>query len=65
MWTCVVVGTNLCVHRQLDVKGKEIIGVGIDKEAECAHVSNIVLQWQCFVGCCVSNIFVFHIPSNE
>jgi hypothetical protein len=43
---CTVVGTNLCVPRSLQVKGKGIRGLGrvTDKEAHTARPINIIFQ---------------------
>lgn len=47
-----VVGANLCVLRQFDVIGKEIIAVGslVDKETIAICTVNIIFQGQYFVS---------------
>jgi hypothetical protein len=48
-----VVGTNLCVPRPLEIKGKGIRGVGGVADKEAYSVRTIVSQRQFFVPRCL------------
>jgi hypothetical protein len=54
-----VVGTNLCVPRPLEVRGKGIRGVGgaADKEACTVQTVKGISQRQYFVARCLKKIF--------